>query len=156
VSHDSVTNKISILFETKRWCSSTILWHKLRAWFRQQFNNDNSTGGSEMLSQALVSQIPGMKTADVGCNEDWQDSVDVELVVVVRSTVALESETKPSKLPSKTPSALAEWWWAGWFIDDCPSGHLPVLGKTFAPQDVCPSVVCPSGRLPVSSRLPVT
>jgi len=25
------------------------------------------------------------------------------------------------------------------FIDDCPSGRLPVMGKTFAPQDVCPS-----------------
>jgi len=35
------------------------------------------------------------------------------------------------------------------FIDDCPSGRLPVMGKTFAPQDVCPSVVCPSGRLPL-------
>jgi len=62
----------------------------------------------------MVSQIPGVKTAAVGCNEDWQDSVDVAEVVVVRSTVALEAETKPSKLPSNTPSALAEWWWAGW------------------------------------------
>jgi len=38
--------------------------------------------------------------------------------------------------------------------DICPSGSLPVMEKTFAPQDVFPLVVCPSGRLPVS-RLPV-
>jgi len=38
-------------------------------------------------------------------------------------------------------------------LDVCPSGRLPVMGKTFAPQDVCPSVVCPSRkrRLPLKT-----
>jgi len=112
-----MNNKISWLFETKIWCSSTSLLHKLRALIRQQFNNDNSTGGAKTLSQLLVSLIPGVKTAAAGCNEDSQHSVDVE-VDLVRSTVALESDTKPSK----TPSALAEWWWAwvtNWTITCC-------------------------------------